>query len=115
MKNKNSSNKFNARKVEYDGYVFDSKKEFKRYLELKNMQKQGRIKSYIVVHPEYVIIDESDKFKKATYKGDFLYENLSGNKVLEDVKGLRKGSAYSLFKIKQKLMYDRYGILIEEI
>ena len=35
--------------------------------------------------------------------------------IVEDVKGFKKGSAYSLFKIKQKLMYDKYGIVVKEI
>ena len=34
-------NKFNAQKVELDGMTFDSKKEPKRYIELKAMQQRG--------------------------------------------------------------------------
>lgn len=36
-------NKFNAQKVEMDGMTFDSKKEHKRYIELKAMQQRGEI------------------------------------------------------------------------
>jgi hypothetical protein len=36
-------NKFNAQKVELDGMTFDSKKEHKRYIELKAMQQRGEI------------------------------------------------------------------------
>ncbi|WP_339352176.1 DUF1064 domain-containing protein [Acinetobacter beijerinckii] len=37
-------NKFNAQKVELDGMTFDSKKEHKRYIELKAMQQRGEIR-----------------------------------------------------------------------
>ena len=35
--------KYNAKKVIVDGITFDSKKESKRYLELKQMQENGEI------------------------------------------------------------------------
>lgn len=111
---KKQGNKFKARKVEYDGYIFDSNKEFERYLVLKDLQKQEKIKS-LKVHPEFVIINENEKYKAVIYKGDFAYEDPFRYHVIEDVKGLKKGAAYSLFKIKQKLMYSIYGIEVVEI
>ena len=35
--------KYNSRKTTVDGFTFDSKKEAKRYLELKQMEKDGLI------------------------------------------------------------------------
>ena len=107
-------NKFSARKVEFDGYIFDSKKEYLRYLELRQLQKDKKI-AELEVHPEYTIISANDKFKAVIYKADFYYVDVNLNQIVEDVKGLKKGAAYSLFKIKQKLMYDRYGIDVKEI
>lgn len=37
-------NKYRNNKVEYDGIIFDSKKEAKRYAELKLLERTGRIK-----------------------------------------------------------------------
>jgi len=107
-------NKFNARKVEYDGYIFDSIKESERYLILKDLQKKRKI-AELFVHPEFILIEKNDKFKPVIYKADFSYVDCSLKYLIEDVKGLRKGAAYSLFKIKQKLMYDRYKIEVIEI
>lgn len=42
-KAKKGRNKFNASKVTLDGMTFDSKKELKRYIELKAMQQRGEI------------------------------------------------------------------------
>ena len=106
-------NKFNARRIEYRGMVFDSKKEFGRYLVLKDMEKHGKITG-LKRQVEYILIDANDRFKGIKYIADFTYRE-NNEPVIEDVKGLRKGAAYSLFKIKQKLIYDKFRILIREI
>ncbi|MFA5751422.1 MAG: DUF1064 domain-containing protein [Candidatus Paceibacterota bacterium] len=103
-------NKFNARKVEYQGMVFDSKKEFERYLYLLSCG-YTNIKTQV----EFELIPKSDYFRAVKYKADFVYSPSPGNIIAEDVKGYRKGAAYQVFKIKQKLMYHVYGIVVEEI
>jgi len=102
-------NKYGARKTG----GFDSKKEFERWMILKDLEKKGKI-SHLETQKPFILIDKSPFFRSVKYIADFVYiEN--GQQIIEDVKGYRKGQAYQLFKIKQKLMYERYGILVREI
>ena len=48
------------------------------------------------------------------YIADFCYKE-NGETVVEDVKGCKKGNAYEIFKIKRKLMLERYGIRVREV
>lgn len=52
--------------------------------------------------------------KECAYYADFVYYK-GGELIVEDVKGMKKGGAYELYKIKRKLMLERYGIRITEI
>ena len=52
--NKGAS-KYKAQKTEVDGILFDSKKEAKRYAELKFLEKAGEI-SNLVLQPLFVLI-----------------------------------------------------------
>ena len=108
-------NKFNAKKCHYKGQIFDSKKEMNRYIELEQMEKQGIIRS-LARQIRWTVLDSNEYFRQIDYISDFsYYNNLTKESVVEDVKGYRKGAAYQVFKIKQKLMYNRYKILIREI
>ena len=49
-----------------------------------------------------------------SYIADFVYRK-DGETVIEDVKGYRQGGAWDLFNAKKKMMYYRYGILIQEV
>jgi hypothetical protein len=52
--------------------------------------------------------------REVAYIADFVYfEN--GEKVVEDTKGYKKGTAYDLFTIKRKLMLSVHGIRVREI
>lgn len=93
--------------------VFHSKKEFERYLFLQNNEKQGIIKD-LERQIEYELLPACQYFKAVKYIADFRYK-WNNETVIEDVKGMRKGTAYSLFKIKQKLMFNKYKILVKEI
>lgn len=54
--------------------------------------------------------------RKVEYIADFVYTDLeTGEKVVEDVKGHKDGTAYTVFVIKRKLMLWKYGIRIMEI
>ena len=109
--NKNM-NKYNAKKVTYDGIVFDSKKEYNRYLLLKQKEKDGVI-SQLTVHVPVTIIPKNDKFRKCDYIVDFKYWRES-DFVYEDVKP-SKYMITDVFKLKQKLMYDKHGIYVNVI
>lgn len=100
-------NKYNARKVQDDGYVFDSAKEHRRYKELVALQRTGAI-SALVVHPKYTILDgytrvDGKKIKAVTYIADFEYVE-GGRTITEDVKGVQT----AVFKLKRKLFEWRY-------
>lgn len=122
--------KYGAKKVTVDGLTFDSKKEANRYRELKILEKIGEITN-LRMQVKYVLIPaqrEPDTVGKrggiikgkliereVSYIADFVYTDVNGNRVVEDVKGYRGGGAYEIFKIKRKLMLYVHGIKIIEI
>lgn len=102
------SNKYNAETTIYDGFVFDSKAEARRYAELKILEKAGLIKD-LVRQPRYTLQDSfkcrGKTYRPITYIGDFRYtERATGAVVVEDVKGYKT----DVFKIKEKLFRHRY-------
>lgn len=108
-------NKYNAKKVEIDGITFDSKKEAARYCDLKLMQRAGEIRD-LQLQVEYELIPKQAGERACNYIADFVYRDVAtGKTIVEDVKGYKKGAAYSIFAIKRKLMLWRYGIKIVEI
>lgn len=119
--------KYRNIKTVVDGITFDSKKEAKRYQELKLMEKAGEIenleyqKIYDLVikdmHPEGQMRGDV-MVSICKYKADFSYSipfspGVWGKDVVEDVKSeiTRKLPAY---RIKKKLMKAIYGIDILE-
>ena len=122
-------NKYNARQVAIGDDVFDSKKEAKRFLMLKQMEREGKIFD-LQRQVKFVLIPaqrEPDKTgpkggvikgktieKECSYIADFMYTTETGI-VVEDVKGYKRGGAYSVFSIKRKLMLKEYGIRVKEV
>ena len=121
--------KYRSSKIEIDGITFDSKKEAKRYQELKDMAFRGDITD-LQIQVKYVLIPqqrEPDSItpngrkvkgkileRECSYYADFVYKK-NGETIVEDVKGMKIGAAYSLFSIKRKLMLWRYGIRVREV
>lgn len=121
--------KYGNKKVFYDGIEFDSKKEARRYTELKLLQRAGKItalelqKEFELIPAQYEQITREEYIKSkgkktrgkcieraCKYKADFYYiEN--GRQVVEDTKGFRTKD----YIIKRKLMLWVYGIKIREI
>ena len=99
--------KYKAIRTEVDGITFASKKEAMRYKELKFMREQRRI-SDLVLQPKFTI--EVCGKKICTYIADFLYYE-NGNKIIEDVKGVKT----SVYRIKKKLTEAIYDITIKEV
>ena len=112
-------NKFNAQKVEFDGMTFDSKKEHKRYIELKAMQQRGEIFG-LEHHTKFELAPktrlEGEKRSKPAlrYFADFTYYISSGEYIVEDVKSAatRKLASY---RNKKHLMSTVHGISITEV
>lgn len=120
---KNKS-KYKNRKVEEDGIKFDSQKEAMRYKTLVGLQQLGIISD--LRRQQTFYLSEQGKRNPETgkaiipikYIADFCYiDTETGKTVVEDVKGYRdpSDSAYRIFRIKQKLMLDRYGIWVKEV
>ena len=112
--------KYNAQKVTVDGFKFDSTKESKRYIVLRDMQSAGMIED-LELQPRfswsttYKANGKSLTSNRFFYKADFRYTDSENNTVVEDVKGYRYGPAYQTFKRKRRIVEHLYGIRIIEI
>lgn len=113
---KKKKGKYRSEKTIIDDISFDSKKEAKRYCELKALEKTGEI-SELQRQVRYTLIpsqkDESGKTieRPCQYVADFVYKSNDGQTVVEDTKGIRT----TAYIIKRKLMLERFGIRITEI
>lgn len=92
--------------------MFDSKAEATRAHELWLLQLSGEVKE-VEYQPKFPIVI-NDK-KVADYIADFRVIYSDGHVEIEDVKGLKKGAAYSLFKLKKKIVEAMYSIEIKEV
>lgn len=109
-------NKFNAKKIIIGGILFDSKKEglyYYQLLMLKKAEKDSERVINIALQPRYDIIVNDKKI--GFYKADFKVTYADKRTEIIDVKGLKKGSAYQLFKLKKKLVEALYNIEIIEV
>lgn len=106
--------KYRNEKVKVDGILFDSKKEARRYGELKMLKKAGKIKDFSIQYPFVFVLNKEKIFK---YKADFRVEHLDGSVEVEDVKGFdrktKKFRTTPLFKLKKKLIEAQFGIKIK--
>jgi Protein of unknown function (DUF1064) len=116
--NKNAhaaTHKFHTQRT--NGYA--SKREARRAHELELMQKAGEISDlcsqvpFVLIGPQR---DESGVLRERAivYRADFVYTR-AGKMVVEDVKGLRKGSAWENYVLKRKLMLSELGIAVLEV
>ena len=109
--------KYGNRKTELDGITFDSKKEARRYAELKILEMAGEISDLelqmpFVLQPAFA--HKGKKVQSIKYVADFVYIDNEGRKVVEDVKSpaTRKDKVYQL---KKKMMLYVHNIEIKEI
>ena len=103
-----SYSKYRAIKTEVDGIKFDSKKEAKIYSELKLLERAHEI-SNLQLQVPYVLIEKSKYGRQIKYVADFVYEE-NGKTVVADAKGMRT----DVYKLKKRLMAEKYGIEILE-
>jgi hypothetical protein len=99
--------KYKNQRVLIDGMVFDSKKEGRRYVELRMLQTAGEISDLRCQVPYELNEGGSHSLK---YVADFVYL-LNGEVIVEDVKGYRTRE----YKRKRTLMKTIYNIEIKEI
>lgn len=106
--------KYHSHKIKTQDGVFDSQREYRRWCELKLLQRAGRI-SDLKRQVKYELIpsqrgkDGKVVEKSVTYIADFVYKE-NGQEVVEDAKGVRT----DVYIIKRKLMLFRHGIRIKE-
>tara|TARA_S200002703_G_scaffold135922_1_gene125006 strand:+ start:116 stop:436 length:321 start_codon:yes stop_codon:yes gene_type:complete len=92
--------------IKTNGY--DSKKEYKRSLQLKQLQKEGKISNLeeqkVFVLQESFKNNQNKTIRSISYIIDYFYiEN--GVEVAEDVKGFKT----DVYKIKAKLFQKKYS------
>jgi len=98
--------KYKARKVRYDGYIFDSHIERDRYIELKLLEKAGKI-SELVVHPRpFELIPKQRDELAITYRPDFMYKE-KGRTVVEELKSKATAKVRDYVQ-RRKLFKFRY-------
>lgn len=139
MKRKRNYRKLNNQSITIDGIEFQSKKEGRRYSELKLLLRSGQIsdlelqKRFELIPAQFETVETGEYYKVGAKKGqpktkqvcieqslvyiaDFVYKE-NGQTVVEDVKGFRDTSSatYAKFVIKRKLMLWKYGIRIKEV
>ena len=109
-------NKYGNRKTEADGMLFDSQKEARRYQELRFLTRAGLI-SDLQLQVPFELIPAQKKNGKVIerackYVADFVYyDKQIEETVVEDAKGCRT----DVYKIKKKLMLQKYGIVVKEV
>ena len=122
--------KYKSKKVTVDGLEFASRKEAKRWTELRILEKAGAI-SDLKTQVKFVLVPaqrEADQVgarggikkgktieRECAYIADFTYLDSKGKLHVEDVKGYKGGGAYEVFKIKRKLMLYIHKIKVEEV
>ena len=108
--------KFNNVPTKRNGIKFDSKKEALRYDQLMVMLRAGEI-SDLKLQPQYTLQEsyvtpEGERVRAIRYVADFSYWQ-KGEFVVEDVKS--KATATAQYKLKKKLMQERFGISVKEV
>lgn len=121
--------KYKNKKITVDGIVFDSKKEAKRYTELKALERAGaiidlrlQVKYTLIPAQREKVYDQKKQIwkygkiieREVSYIADFQYLDSDFKLHVEDVKNpyLRKEPRYVM---KRKMMLYFHGIRIEEI
>lgn len=99
--------KYHNRKTEVDGFVFDSRREANRYLELKILERAGEIAA-LELQPKFEMVVNGVKI--CDYYADFRYQE-GGRTIVEDAKGVRT----DVFRIKKKLLKAIHDVDVVEV
>lgn len=91
-----------------DGMKFPSKKEAARYRELK-MRERAKDITGLQCQVTYPLVVNGVPICK--YIADFVYTDHQGKRIVEDVKGMLT----PVYRIKAKMMWAQYGIVISEV
>lgn len=118
------ASKYKNKKIEVDGITFDSRKEAKRWLELRQLEQAGEITDlqrqvkFVLIPSQYIDVPiDGHRFEKkcvereCSYKADFVYKDSFGAVCVEDSKGFKTKD----YIIKRKLLLYVHGIQIKEV
>lgn len=106
--------KYNNKRTECDGIVFDSKHEAARYQELKILLRAGEITDLRLQVPFELMPAtrlNGETFRSIKYVADFVYKDKTGLEIVEDAKGMKT----DVYKMKKKLMAYIHHIVIQEV
>ena len=118
---KSEEPKYHNRRTLVDGISFDSKKEARRYVELRDMLRCKAI-SDLKLQQEFTLQEayttpEGVRVRAIRYKADFTYYRDDGaghdTLVVEDVKS--RATKTRVYEIKRKLLREKFGIEINEV
>lgn len=106
--------KYGNKKVEVNGILFDSKREARRYLDLRAMEIAGQIQN-LRLQVKYELlpsqrINGKVVEREVTYVADFQYQE-NGMTVVEDAKGYKTPE----YRLKKKMLLYFHGIRIREV
>jgi len=111
--------KYRAVRTEVDGHVFPSKREARRYQELKLLEQAGEIHG-LELQPQLCLWAHPFPFREGLtpipvgkYIADFRYVTSGGATVIEDVK--TSATSTPVYRLKKKIVEAQYGIQIREI
>lgn len=100
--------KYRAKKEKVDGITFASRKEASRYRQLKLMEKAQAIQD-LQIQVKFPLIPKTKYGREVRYIADFVYYE-QGKMVVEDTKGFKT----DVYKLKKRLLAEKYGIEIKE-
>ena len=95
-------NKYNAKKVEYNGIKFDSAFELKCWEYLEQLESEGKIKD-LNRQVRFELLPANCLYRALNYVADFTFF-VKDKYIVADAKGL----VLPEFKIKQKIFFDKY-------
>ena len=105
-----AQSKFGNKRVEFDGFWFDSKAEANHYAQLKQLHRGGVI-TELVVHPVFRL--EISGFLICKYIADFEYHR-DGVRYVVDVKS-EPTRKHPVYRLKKRLLFALHGIEITEV
>ena len=113
---KKKKSKYGNEKAETNGIKFDSKKEARRYMELRQLETMGKISDLKLQHTftlqEAFTTENGDRIQAIKYIADFTYME-DGKFVVEDVKSPAT-RCNPVYRMKNKMMAEK-GYVIREI
>lgn len=107
---KKSKSKYNARKINVDGILFDSQVEANFYCQLKLLLRAGEIEGFCR-QARFIVTEGKNGEKGTEYVTDFIVFLPGGKYRIVDVKGVKTDT----FKLKIKCLREKYPKLKVEL